>query len=149
RVLGGDTPQRAGAYVATGAIGLAFVLCLVGFVLFIQDAGHHESVQPVAGAEHADHAGPAKDRHATGHGADRWAGQITWAALRLGADYPAINLTLGYRIDNLSVIMFLMVTLVAALIHLFSIGYMSEELQPIVEDHQVHAEHGHLRRRGR
>src|SRR5438270_7021219 len=45
--------------------------------------------------------------------------------------------------------MFLMVTFIASLIHLFSIGYMSEELQPVVEDHQVHTEDGHLHRRGR
>src|SRR5260370_19697343 len=45
--------------------------------------------------------------------------------------------------------MFLMVTLIGGLIHLFSIGYMGDELQPIVEDHQVHTETGHLHRRGR
>src|SRR5437879_1052077 len=45
--------------------------------------------------------------------------------------------------------MFLMVTFIGGLIHLFSIGYMSDELEPIVEDHQVHTEDGHLRRRGR
>ena len=41
--------------------------------------------------------------------------------------------------------MFAMVTFVATLIHLFSIGYMSEEAQETVEDHQVR--HGHGRRR--
>ena len=40
-------------------------------------------------------------------------------------------------------------TFIATLIHLFSIGYMGEELQPIVEDHQVHTDDGHLHRRGR
>src|SRR5438477_7387210 len=45
--------------------------------------------------------------------------------------------------------MVLTVTLVATLIHIFSIGYMSEELTPVVEDHQVHTEHGQLQRRGR
>src|SRR5207302_8956490 len=51
--------------------------------------------------------------------------------------------------DSLTAIMFLMVTFIATVIHLFSIGYMSDELAPIVEDHQVHTEHGHLHRRGR
>ena len=45
--------------------------------------------------------------------------------------------------------MFVMVTFIATLIHMFSIGYMGDELQETVEDHQVHAEHGHLHRRGR
>src|SRR5213075_2983152 len=44
---------------------------------------------------------------------------------------------------------FVMVTFIASLIHLFSIGYMSDELKPVVEDHQVHTEEGHLHRRGR
>src|SRR3954468_24226367 len=45
--------------------------------------------------------------------------------------------------------MFLMVTFIATLIHLFSIGYMFDEKQRTGEDHQVHGEDGHLRRRGR
>src|SRR5438046_7139616 len=45
--------------------------------------------------------------------------------------------------------MFLMVTFIGGLIHLFSIGYMSDELEPIVEDHQVYTDTGHLKRRGR
>jgi NADH-quinone oxidoreductase subunit L len=145
RALGGDTPQRLGAYVATSAIGLAFVLCLIGSVLFDQDPGHPASSEPVAEAHPENHAG----QHASSHGVERWAGQITWSALQYAEGQPAIKLTLGYRIDNLSVIMFLMVTLVATLIHIFSIGYMADELQPVVEDHQVHTEHGHLHRRGR
>ena len=56
---------------------------------------------------------------------------------------------LGYRIDNLTTIMFLMVTLISTLIFLFSIGYMGEELNLTVTDHQVHTDHGHLHRRGR
>src|SRR5258708_27593485 len=45
--------------------------------------------------------------------------------------------------------MFTMVTLIASLIHLFAIGYMSDELTEDYEDHQVHTSHGHLHRPGR
>ncbi len=45
--------------------------------------------------------------------------------------------------------MFVMVTFIASLIHLFSIGYMGDELGTHVADHQVHTEEGHLHRRGR
>ena len=45
--------------------------------------------------------------------------------------------------------MFVMVTFIATLIHLFSIGYMADELQKTVEDHEVHTDHGHFQRRGR
>jgi NADH-quinone oxidoreductase subunit L len=49
----------------------------------------------------------------------------------------------------LSALMFVMVTFVATLLHIFSMGYMSDEVQPTVEDHEVHAADGHWRRRGR
>jgi len=35
QMLGGDRPTRAGAYVATGSIGLSFVLCLIGFIIYV------------------------------------------------------------------------------------------------------------------
>jgi NADH-quinone oxidoreductase subunit L len=134
--LGGDRPSVGPAYIATVAIGGAFVLCLIGFILF---------------ARHPHH-GSGPDPH--------WSAQID--LIRLGW-YPGsvppadvqtdprggVALTLGYNIDNLTTIMFLMVTFVATLIHIFSIGYMGEELQETVEDHQVHTAHGHLHRRGR
>src|SRR5947208_1093053 len=43
RVFGGDVPGRMAAYIATGAIGLAFVLCVVGAVPFWhdQEKRHH------------------------------------------------------------------------------------------------------------
>src|SRR5205807_7378617 len=49
----------------------------------------------------------------------------------------------------LTALMFLMVTFIATFIHVFSIGYMSDELSPVVEDHQVHTLAGHLHRHGR
>src|ERR1019366_4399094 len=68
---------------------------------------------------------------------------------KLRTDGHATLLALGFRIDMLSVVMFVMVTFIATLIHLFSIGYMADELQPTVEDHEVHTQFGHLHRRGR
>src|SRR5262249_2367550 len=59
------------------------------------------------------------------------------------------RLTLGFRIDTLAAIMFLMITLVGTLIHVFSIGYMGDELDRTVTDHQVHVGGHHLHRRGR
>ncbi len=149
QMLGGDTPSRAGAYVATGAIGGAFLLSLIGFVLFVQDQahGHGQAEQPLAAAA----AEPAKEdahEHTTDQIVDRWAASSPWLRVQFGSG-PASTLELGYRIDGLAAVMFLMVSFVATLIHLFSIGYMGEELQPLVTDHQVHTEHGHLHRRGR
>jgi len=136
QALGGDAPQRIGAFIATSAIGLAFVLSVIGFILFVRGPG--------AAPAHTEHAGESAEIHEV----VPWFGNITWAQLDFGKK-PAIRLTLGYWIDSLSAVMFLMVTFVATLIHIFSIGYMNDELQPMVEDHQVHTEDGHLRRRGR
>src|SRR5262249_20213248 len=76
-------------------------------------------------------------------------------------------LEIGFSIDSLSGLMFVMVTFIASLIHLFSMGYMKEEEQETVEDHHVfghhhhavgtghadplhpHVEHHHYKRRGR
>ena len=150
------------AYISTIAIGGAFVLAALGFILYAGDPSHGDAL------------------------AKRWSGGIEWLRLDWGGD-PAANqqiaelrrehvgtaaeltekiakiqrsapkqdprgsvvLELGYKIDNLTTIMFLMVTFIATLIHIFSIGYMSEELQDTVEDHQVHTADGHFKRRGR
>jgi NADH-quinone oxidoreductase subunit L len=45
--------------------------------------------------------------------------------------------------------MFVMVTFIATLIHVFSMGYMADELGEHVADHHVHTAEGHLHRRGR
>src|SRR5229473_1788082 len=122
---------RIAAYVATGAMALAFLCSLIGAIQFFGQSGH-------GGGEHAE----------------MWAGNFDWTRISVPVDDHstigrASMLRLGYHIDSLTVVMFLMVTLIAGLIHLFSIGYMSDELEPIVEDHQVHTETGHLKRRGR
>src|SRR5260221_5762219 len=43
-LLGGDVPSKIGAYVATAAIGLSCILCLIGLVWFLNShpLGHHE-----------------------------------------------------------------------------------------------------------
>ena len=188
QALGGDQPSRVPAFVATGAIGLAFVLCLIGGIKFFQEETallheHEEHAKEEAkghGHSHAhghDHGHDHKNEKTEDHAedehakhdhefAERWEGKVTFAELKMAPpksaeshaegeekhehDVPlATRLSVGYRIDSLSVIMFLMVTFIATLIHLFSMGYMAEELQPTVEDHHVHAEDGHFKRRGR
>jgi NADH-quinone oxidoreductase subunit L len=132
---GGRHPGRGAAYIATGAIALSCVLSVVGFVTYYNE---HRGNQEAAAAVGPD---------------GRWDGRLNWASV--GSDTnafdprPGTTLQLGFRIDSLSAVMFVMVTFIASLIHLFSIGYMSDELAPIVEDHQVHTEEGHLHRRGR
>jgi NADH-quinone oxidoreductase subunit L len=226
--LGGDVPGRGPAFVALGAIALAFACSLSGFVIFWTETHElHHKEEALHNALHAhggdkddhkhdkdDHKHP-KDGKADKHdgaeeqsqgakddkapkkdkkspektdktdakGKDKeakkekakektvaelkkeyneakkeydsnWEGHLDWA--RINPNPKSVKdtergtlLTLGFRIDMLSAVMFVMVTFIATLIHLFSIGYMSEELHKTVEDHEVHMAHGHLERRGR
>src|SRR4051794_35208320 len=68
-LLGGPTPGRAAAYIATAAIGLAFVASLTGAILFQTDSTAHA------------HAAPAEQGH--GHKkaekkVDKWSDQFVW-----------------------------------------------------------------------
>lgn len=165
-LMGGDQPGPIPAYVATGAIGLAFVFSLIGFVIYVhgQHELEHEHAQlksEISRLHTGMHDDPQnedlkkeieKTRQRLEEHESQWSGRLNWLSIApSGLKDPgqATILQLGFFVDGLTAVMFLMVTFVATLIHIFSIGYMSEELQETVEDHQVHTEDGHLRRRGR
>ena len=160
QLLGGEVTGRGPAYVALAGISLAFVCSLVGFVWFLTEVHEmhdleHELIH--ARVVHPDkHEKPeeSKSNSQVRYNIlrDNWRGSFEWARIystqAKDIERGAI-LNLGFRIDMLTAVMFMMVTLVATLIHLFSIGYMSDELQETVEDHEVHTDKGHLQRRGR
>src|SRR5262245_55219779 len=109
-LLGGDTPPRWPAYVATGAIAASFVLVLAGFVMFLPEQHErHHLEEEVEGVEHKLHAyehmkeltpqdkaertklrdelKAKKDRlEEIEH---RWSGHATW--LRIGTDEQVKN----------------------------------------------------------
>jgi len=128
--------KRWNSYLATGAIGLSFVLSLIGFVDYyvIEAEGvfadHHASAPSEADPSHADGAG-----HHESHGPLVWQGSVDWVILGTepsrGLSDPTatrpLSFPLGVYIDNLAVLMFLMVTLVATLIHVYSMGYMHDD----------------------
>ncbi|HQX51145.1 MAG TPA: NADH-quinone oxidoreductase subunit L, partial [Planctomycetaceae bacterium] len=59
------------------------------------------------------------------------------------ARFGSLNLSLDYYIDSLTLVMFVMVTFIATCIHVFAMGYMSEELTEELVDHQAHLSNGH------
>jgi len=66
------------------------------------------------------------------------------------AQFRELELSIDYYIDSLTLVMFVMVTFIATCIHIFAIGYMSDELTEEYVDHQVHTSDGeHLHRPGR
>src|SRR5581483_4256955 len=146
-LLGGDTPGRLSAYIATAAIGLAFVCSVIGFVNLQHDMHEaHELEHKVQVkiaertnlAQEAEKAGKNAEEkleklhheieelekeHARAEALPRFKDSFKWARIapastakydektkledRLAA--PATLLSVGYRIDNLAAIMFLMV----------------------------------------
>jgi NADH:ubiquinone oxidoreductase subunit 5 (subunit L)/multisubunit Na+/H+ antiporter MnhA subunit len=102
-------------------------------------------------------ASPSDGGHAAGHGADghhaddhhadtpaAYAGD--WYTLYEGG---RLKLSIGWYIDSLTVLMFVVVTFIATCIHVYASGYMHDELHEVT-DHEVRlAAGGHLHRPGR
>ncbi len=100
------------------------------------DAGHGEQ------AGHADHA--ADGGHHAASVPAAYSGD--WYTLYEGGD---LRLTIGWYIDALTVLMFVVVTFIATCIHVYASGYMHDELHDVT-DHEVHLTGGgHLHRPGR
>jgi proton-translocating NADH-quinone oxidoreductase chain L len=129
RILG-----RLNAYLATGAIVCSFALSAVGLFSYIYTHPGIFSGAP-HGAEHADASGEVAPGPELAHGADAsaraWTGSVDWVVLGSGLDASGISagltIPLGIHIDGLAAIMFAMVTFIASLIHIYSMGYMSED----------------------
>ncbi len=114
-----------------------------------EDAAHHD--------EHKEHAADGHaEPHAAGHGDGQhgdehhiYSGPYYGTYYQLAAFGP-LAISLDWFIDSLTLIMFCMVTLIATCIHVFAIGYMSDELTEEYVDHEVHTRDGHhLHRPGR
>jgi len=133
---------KMNAYIATGAIVASFVLSFIGLVSAPSSImGHHASEsakvegEGKVNAEGDVHASPAGHQEAL-HYPFAWTGGFDWVALGGGVEIPtgtftgkpkvlpALVIPLGIRIDGLAVIMFVMVTFVASLVHIYSMGYM-------------------------
>jgi NADH-quinone oxidoreductase subunit L len=160
--------SKTPAYLAVACIGLGFVCSLSALVYWGEQThwvalqGHgHEAGEHSAGADpHAAHAAeaahPGHETHPAEH--DEHALATAQAApnatysgtLYTLAHFGALRVSIDYYIDSLTLLMFTMVTLIATCIHVFAIGYMSDELTEDYVDHQVHtSHHGHLHRPGR
>ncbi len=142
RILG-----RLNALIATGAIGTAFVLSLIGFgeYFFVEAHGvfsHHavpqatpedlESGKIVKAHDPAEHAEAEADAHAHHARPVVWKYSVNWVSIgggmnARGKQVPPLTIPLAVHVDNLTVIMFLMVTFIATLIHIYSIGYMHDD----------------------
>lgn len=104
---------RGAGFVATGAIALGFLLSAVALGVWLAE-------YPLGGPGHSSGAHAVAIRPVAGD----------WYTL---AQFGSLRLTVGYYIDALTVAMFAMVTLVATCIHVYSFGYMHEELHEVTD----------------
>jgi len=135
-ILAGRWLKHLNAYIATGAIATSCLLSMVGFVSYLYNAPEILSQHEPAADESA---GPAT--HAAHREPLAWKGSFDWVSLGSGlprtvpgaigssSQTPPLAIPLGIYIDNLAVIMFVMVTFVAMLIHIYSIGYMAGDVR--------------------
>jgi NADH-quinone oxidoreductase subunit L len=139
------------AWVATAAILTSLVLSLIAAGTWlgahpVQAASHHGGSHD-ASAGHDAAAGHGSAGHEGAHAAAApvaYAGD--WYTLYQGGN---LRLSIGWYIDALTVLMFVVVTFIATCIHVYASGYMHDELHDVT-DHDVHlAGGGHLHRPGR
>lgn len=172
-IFGGYWSERTSktpAYLAVGCIGAGFLCSVIALMTWLGAANvdlftfgadsHHVAAHAEHDdhghddqKEHADHAGAHGQHHAHDahehHGNNPFKAAFAGTYYRLGKFGP-LEVTLDWYIDGLTIAMFVMVTLIATCIHIFAIGYMSDELTEHYEDHFVHTSSGgHFHRVGR
>lgn len=139
-----DRKSKTAAYCAVGCIALGFVCSVAAFS--IQRANIDDLTV------HAEHHDEHHEKGEEGHGEHHEASKtkpISGVIYTL-AQFGDLNITIDYYVDTLTLVMFMMVTLIATCIHVFAIGYMSDELTDDHVDHEVHLSDGkHLHRPGR
>ncbi|MEQ9410402.1 MAG: NADH-quinone oxidoreductase subunit L [Fuerstiella sp.] len=108
-----------------------------------QDGEHHSATN-----RSSDYLLTAVEDEA-GHDSER--GQTVYSGtIYTLAVFRSLTLSIDYYIDSLTIVMFMMVTLIATCIHVFAIGYMSDELTDDYVDHFAHTADGkHVHRPGR
>jgi NADH-quinone oxidoreductase subunit L len=162
--------SRAAAYLAVACIFLGFCASATAFGIWGSRTGwapltpheerldHEVAHQPPGPKEAAASEHAAANAAEGEHPGDEHAATATTLPARTyfaGSFYTLARfgnliVSLDYYIDSLTLVMFMMVTLIATCIHIFALGYMSDELTDNYVDHQVHtAGGGHLHRPGR
>ena len=176
----GTRKSKAAALMSVACIGTGFLCSLSALLVWgsathwtaLENHGHGadqgEHHQPHDGEHHEPHDGsekyslvdPAVDVDDVVYTADvedatdgeehaAVATVFSGTFYSLGKFGP-LEISLDWYIDSLTLTMFTMVTLIATCIHIFAMGYMSDELTEDYVDHQVHTvDGGHFHRPGR
>jgi len=140
---------RNAAWVATAAIVTSLVLSLFA-------AGTWLGAHPVQAVHHGDgHHGESHAAEPVGHGGHSTGHGEAQVPVAYAGDWytlyqaGGLKLSIGWYVDALTVLMFVVVTFIATCIHVYASGYMHDELHDVT-DHEVHLSGGgHLHRPGR
>ncbi len=165
----GTRKSRTAAWIAVGCIATGFVCSFSALMIWGNangwtvmhraghDDAHHEEAHP-APSHDGEHKAEEKHGAVVEKGAFQVASLETAAASEVAAPkgqtvysgtlyylakFGGLEISLDYYIDSLTLLMFTMVTFIATCIHLFAIGYMSEELTDEYVDHHAHLSNGH------
>ncbi len=142
----GGVKCKIAAYIAVFCIASGFVCSSAAMVVWQDATNWSERFEEAHSSDHG-HGEEHAEHHAEGHYEMPKAFTGTFYTLGKFGD---LEVSLSYYIDSLTLTMFVMVTLIATCIHLFAMGYMSDELTEEYVDHQVHMPDGsHLHRHGR
>jgi NADH:ubiquinone oxidoreductase subunit 5 (subunit L)/multisubunit Na+/H+ antiporter MnhA subunit len=122
-----------------------------GWAAAVQPASYRlddpaESGAATAATGHGEesHAHDAHDAHAGPHLPVAYSGD--WYTLYEGG---RLKLSIGWYIDALTVLMFVVVTFIATCIHVYASGYMHDELHDVTDHEVTLADGHHLHRPGR
>jgi len=144
---------RGAGLLATGTIITGFVLSATALVCWISeyppqqpelhaaaqgDQGHQAAADPgsqghglPAEAAAEPHEADAEAAHPPGE-AHAQPEPITYYWYSLG-EFGSLQVAVSFYIDSLTIAMFCMVTLIASCIHVYSMGYMHEELEDVTD----------------
>ncbi len=167
-----DRRGRAAGWLATGAVAGSFLLSLLALGFWVakgptgaEPAGHSGQTAGVSSQTRAPSENPT--RPITDHTVHQPDGRLESIAERAShqsglarpgpivgrlfswARFGRYEISLTYYIDTLTVLMCMMVSLVALCIHIYSLGYMAEELHEVSDPLVQAAGGGPLRRPGR
>jgi len=145
-----DRRSKAAAYWAVGCIGVGF---LASVAAFVEHRGYVHELRAEAGHHNGEHHNGGHiegEEQSAGHGGHAVTPPAFSGTYYTLAHFGDLKVSIDYYIDTLTLVMFMMVTLIATCIHIFAIGYMSDELTDDHVDHEVHLPGGkHLHRPGR
>ena len=164
----GGRKSKTAAYMAVFCIAAGFVCSSAAMITWLRatdsvalEASEHHGDGHHGDGEHGhgDHAAAGYEdgehEHEAGHEGEKHAAEEEVQTVFSGsfyrlATFGGLTISLDYYIDSLTLTMFVMVTFIATCIHVFAIGYMSDELTEDYEDHFVHSsDGGHFHRPGR